>query len=109
DAAVPFPVLKVTVVIVPVDADWVTVNTKFVVPALPSATLTLPIDSVGIKIGRLTCRPVPEPLATVALLGFDSLTVNGPVPACSVSAVTATVIAPVVEPARIVSVPEVAV
>src|SRR2546430_1483965 len=57
----PLVVPNATVVFRPDTADCVTVNTKFVVPLLPSGSVRLPIDSVG---GASSFWIVPVPVAS---------------------------------------------
>ncbi len=106
--AVPLAVAYCTVTDDALAALRLTLKTKFVVPALPSASVTSPMFSVGSESSLVTV-PVAVPVAMVALVGAERTTVKVSLPSAVVSPVTGTVIVREVVPAVKVSVPEAAV
>ena len=75
--AVTAALAKLTVALTSVSPVLLTVNTKSVVPVLPSAWLTSSIDRTG-AASSLTIVPVPVPFVaeTVALVALLRLTVK---------------------------------
>ena len=103
----PLAVVYATVTVDVLAADSVTVNAAALVPALPSATATSPIDSVGsAAVSSFVIVPVAVARAIVAPEGLDSVTVNVSLGSTVVSPFTTTAIVFVVCPAVKVSVPD---
>ena len=103
----PLAVAYATVTVDVLAADSVTVKVAAPVPALPSATATSPIDSVGSgAASSFVIVPRPTPSASVAPEGLDSATVNVSLGSTVVSPFTTTAIVFVVCPAVKVSVPD---
>ncbi len=102
--AVPGAVAQSNVTALPLGAESETVNVAVVVPALPSATETSPIDRVGAASSSVMV-PCPEPSAIVALAGFDRTTVKVSFASSTTSPFTLTPIVALVAPAAIVRLP----
>ena len=91
-------------IVFPLAAESETVNVAVVVPALPSATDTSPIDRVGAGSSSVMVA-WPEPSAIVALAGLDRATVKVSLFSSIASPFTVTSIVALVAPAAIVLLP----
>ena len=87
------------------DADSVTTKAAFVVPPVPSVTVTSAIDSDGSGLSSLVMVPTAVARATVAFTGADSVTVKVSLGSSVASVTIGTVTVCVVDPAGNVSVP----
>ncbi len=86
-------------------AERATPKTALVVPALPSATVTLPIDSTG-RASLSLMVAIPWASAIVAFTGDERFAEKVSFGSCAVSPFTATESVRERDPAGMVSVPE---